>query len=87
MALARVARRRCHVIHAHGRAPGWCADYAARRTGVPFRTSWYKGYREQNRLKRVYNSVMARGDRVIAVNDQMADSSSTATAPRATGSR
>jgi glycosyltransferase involved in cell wall biosynthesis len=68
-----VRTRGCHVIHAHGRAPAWSAWWAARRTGVPFLTSWYKGFREQNALKRFYNSVMARGDRVIAVSDQIAD--------------
>lgn len=74
LALVRLVReRRCDVIHAHGRAPGWSAYYAARRTGVPFLTTWYKGFREQNRLKRLYNSVMARGDRVIAVSDQIAE--------------
>jgi glycosyltransferase involved in cell wall biosynthesis len=74
MALARMAKEhRCDVIHALGRAPGWSAYYAARRTGVPFLTSWYKGFREQNALKRLYNGIMARGDRVIAVNDQIAE--------------
>ena len=74
LALARIVREeRCDVIHAHGRAPGWSAYYAARRTGVPFLTSWYKGFREQNLLKRLYNSVMARGDRVIAISDQIAE--------------
>jgi glycosyltransferase involved in cell wall biosynthesis len=74
MALVRLVReRRCDVIHAHARAPGWSAWYAARRTGVPFLTSWYKGHREQNVLKRLYNGVMARGDRVIAISDQIAE--------------
>jgi len=74
LALTRLIRkRRCDAIHAHGRACGWSAYWAARRTGVPFLTSWYKGFREQNALKRLYNSVMARGDRVIAVSDQIAE--------------
>ena len=74
VALTRLVRERgCHVIHAHGRAPAWSAWWAARRTGVPFLTTWYKGFREQNVLKRFYNSVMARGDRVIATSDQIAD--------------
>jgi glycosyltransferase involved in cell wall biosynthesis len=72
--LTRLIRaRRCSVVHAHGRAPAWSAYIAARATGVPFLTSWYKGFREQNRLKRLYNSVMARGDRVIAANEQIAE--------------
>jgi len=40
---------------------------------VPFLTTWYKGFREQNAFKRLYNGVMARGHRVIAVSDQLAE--------------
>jgi glycosyltransferase involved in cell wall biosynthesis len=68
-----VREQRCDVLHAHGRAPAWSALIAARITGVPFLTTWYKGFREQNALKRLYNGVMARGDRVIAVSDQLAE--------------
>jgi hypothetical protein len=71
--LRTVRQYNCEVIHAHGRAPGWSAYAAARLAGIPFVTSWYKGFREQNVLKRLYNSVMARGDRIIAVSDQLAD--------------
>jgi len=73
-AISRIVRRRgCDIIHAHGRAPAWSAFIASRLTRVPFVTSWYKGFREQNALKRLYNSVMARGDRIIAVSDQLAE--------------
>jgi len=72
-ALMRLARgRHCDVIHAHGRAVAWSALLAARLTGVPFVTTWYKGFREQNLFKRLYNGVMARGDRIIAVSEQLA---------------
>jgi glycosyltransferase involved in cell wall biosynthesis len=74
LALARIVRtERCDVIHAHARAPGWSAYYAAKRTGVPFLTSWYKGFRQQNLFKRAYNGVMARGDCVVAISDQIAE--------------
>lgn len=73
-ALTRLVRTRgCNVLHAHGRAAAWSAYLAARITGVPFLTSWYKGFREQNVFKRLYNSVMVRGDRVIAVSEQIAE--------------
>jgi len=73
-ALKRIVRERsCRIVHAHGRAPAWSAWLAARMAGVPFLTTWYKGFREQNALKHLYNSVMARGERVIAVSDQLAD--------------
>ena len=72
-ALARVARERnCEVIHALGRGAAWSAWLAARMRGIPFVTSWYKGFREQNVFKHVYNGVMARGDRVVAVSEQIA---------------
>ncbi|MBN9602658.1 MAG: glycosyltransferase [Afipia felis] len=68
-----IANRRCNVVHALGRAPGWSAYLAARAQRRPFVTTWFKGFREQNRLKRLYNSVMVRGDRIIAASDDLAD--------------
>jgi len=72
--IARLVRQhRCDAIHAHGRAPAWSAYAAARLTRVPFITSWYKGFREQNVFKRLYNGIMARGDRIVAASDQIAE--------------
>ncbi len=72
-ALMRIARERhCDLIHAHGRAAAWSAYFAARLAGLPFMTTWYKGYRDQNVFKHLYNGVMARGDRVVAVSEQLA---------------
>jgi glycosyltransferase involved in cell wall biosynthesis len=72
-ALRRLARdKRCDCIHALGRSGAWSAFIAARLCRRPFLTSWYKGFREQNLFKHFYNSVMARGDRVIAVSEQLA---------------
>jgi len=71
--LVRLAREhQCAVIHAFGRAGAWSAYFAARLCGIPFVTSWYKGFREQNLFKRLYNSVMARGSRVLASSEQIA---------------
>lgn len=67
-----VVEKQCAVVHALGRSAGWSALFAARLARTPLITSWYKGFREQNNFKRVYNRVMARGDRVIAVSDQLA---------------
>jgi glycosyltransferase involved in cell wall biosynthesis len=68
-----VAEPRCTLVHARARAPAWSALAAARMAGVPFVTTWYNAFREQNIFKRFYNSVMARGERVIAMSDQIAD--------------
>lgn len=55
-----------HLIHARSRAPAWSALIAARRARLPFVTTYHGAYNETNALKRAYNSVMARGDVVIA---------------------
>jgi glycosyltransferase involved in cell wall biosynthesis len=74
LALRRLAQEcRCDVIHAHGRTAAWSAYFAAQLTGATFLTSWYKGFREQNALKHAYNAIMARGQRVIAVSEQIAE--------------
>jgi len=71
--LIRIARERhCDVIHALGRAAAWSAWLAARLRGIPFITSWYKGFRDQNLFKHTYNGIMARGDRVVALSEQIA---------------
>ena len=68
-----IAQHRCAIVHALARAPAWSALIAARMAGVPFVTTWYNGFREQNVFKHFYNGVMARGERVIAASDQIAD--------------
>jgi glycosyltransferase involved in cell wall biosynthesis len=66
-----VRERKCDAIHALGRASAWSASLAARFCGIPFLTSWYKGFRDQNLFKHVYNGIMARGERVVAVSEQI----------------
>lgn len=57
------------LVHARSRAPAWSALYAARRTGRPFVTTFHATYGAANPFKRWYNSVMARGTRVIAISE------------------
>ena len=54
------------LIHARSRAPAWSAFLAAKRTGIPFVTTHHGTFKATNSLKRFYNSVMVRGDAVIA---------------------
>ncbi|WP_321448229.1 glycosyltransferase family 4 protein [uncultured Cohaesibacter sp.] len=54
------------LVHARSRAPAWSAYIAARRAGVPFVTTYHGAYSQKGRLKAFYNSVMAKGDIVIA---------------------
>lgn len=65
--MARLVRTRgVQLIHARSRAPAWSALIAARLAGVPFVTTFHGIYDARSALKRFYNSVMARGDVVIA---------------------
>jgi glycosyltransferase involved in cell wall biosynthesis len=66
--------RRCKVdiVHARSRAPAWSAWRAAKKTRRRFVTTFHNVYGDQNRLKHWYNSVMARGERVIAISDFVA---------------
>lgn len=68
--LARIAKERnVTLIHARSRAPAWSALWAARRAKLPFVTTYHGVYKAKGGLKRLYNSVMARGDKVIANSD------------------
>ncbi len=54
------------IVHARSRAPAWAAWRAAVAEGIPFVTTYHGIYNEGWPGKRRYNSIMARGDRVIA---------------------
>lgn len=60
------------IVHARSRAPAWSARAAAKRTGAHFVTTFHGTYGAGNHLKRVYNSVMTRGERVIAISQFIA---------------
>jgi len=65
--LARIIRdQNVDLIHARSRAPAWSAFIAARMTGIPFVTTYHGAYSQNGHLKALYNSVMARADKVIA---------------------
>lgn len=73
-AIERIARKEnVDLIHARSRAPAWSALIAARRAKLPFVTTYHGIYNEKGRAKRLYNSVMARGDIVIANSRYTAD--------------
>ena len=54
------------IVHARSRAPAWSALWAARRANAAFVTTYHGFYSARGPLKRFYNSVMARGEAVIA---------------------
>ncbi|SFL29681.1 glycosyltransferase family 4 protein [Methylorubrum salsuginis] len=72
--LARLCRREgVQILHARSRAPAWVALGAARRLKIPFVTTYHGSYSGRTSVKLLYNSVMARGDVVIANSHYTAD--------------
>ena len=61
-----IAEHEIDIVHARSRAPAWPAMFAARAERVPFMTTYHGVYNAKSALKRGYNSVMAKGDVVIA---------------------
>ena len=61
-----IDNRNIDLVHARSRAPAWSALLATRRTLRPFVTTYHGAYGEVGPFKAAYNSVMAKGDRVIA---------------------
>lgn len=60
------------IVHARSRAPAWSAFYAARKTGARFITTFHGTYNLGLPFKKLYNSIMTRGDRVIAISEFIA---------------
>ncbi|MBP2301945.1 glycosyltransferase family 4 protein [Azospirillum picis] len=72
--LAAIIRRyKVDIVHARSRAPAWSAWLACRATGARYMTTFHAPYNFGGRLKRWYNSVMARGERVIAISGFIRD--------------
>ena len=60
------------IVHARSRAPAWSSYFATRRTKRHFVTTFHGTYSHENAFKRKYNSVMGRGERVIAISEFIA---------------
>jgi len=67
--LARLIKKhKVNILHARSRAPAWSAYLATKMTGCKFVTTFHGSY-SQGFFKNYYNSVMTKGDIVIAVSD------------------
>ena len=64
-----IKKENLSLIHARSRAPAWAAYYAAKRCGIPFVTTFHGTYSQGSRFKNHYNSIMTRGEKIIAVSD------------------
>lgn len=60
------------LVHARSRAPAWSAYRACQKTGVAFVTTFHGTYGARGELKRSYNRIMTKGERVIAISSFIA---------------
>jgi glycosyltransferase involved in cell wall biosynthesis len=67
------AHEKVDLVHARSRAPAWVALAATRARKLPFVTTYHGAYAGKSAIKVLYNSVMARGDVVIANSNYTAD--------------
>ena len=63
---ALIRREQIDLVHVHSRASAWSALAATRLTKKPIVTSYHSSYGGRAPATTVYNSIMARGDAVIA---------------------
>ncbi len=61
------------IVHACSRAPAWSAGRAVIGTSARYVTSCHAAHKITSALKRLYNSSIAKGERVIAVSHFLAD--------------
>jgi len=61
------------LVHVRSRAPAWSARIATQKANTRFVTTYHGAYSGMSGLKRWYNSVMAKGDLVIANSNWTAD--------------
>ena len=65
--------KKVDIVHARSRAPAWAAIKACKKTGAAFMTTCHAPYNFKGSMKRYYNSVMAKGERVVAISHFIAD--------------
>lgn len=56
------------IVHARSRAPAWSCYFACKLTGAKFLTTFHGTYSAKSWFKRLYNSVMLKGENVIVIS-------------------
>ncbi|MCB1529713.1 MAG: glycosyltransferase [Rhodospirillales bacterium] len=61
------------IVHARSRAPAWSALKACKGTAARYMSTCHAPYNINGKTKKFYNSSIARGKRVIAISNYIAD--------------
>ena len=59
-------KEKIDLIHVRSRGPAWSAIYAAKYLNIPILTTWHGHVNQTSWFKKKYNSIMHRGDALIA---------------------
>lgn len=68
-----ITRHNVSIVHVRSRAPAWSAYYACKKSKAHFITTCHAPYNFHNETKRIYNGIIAKGERVIAISEFVAD--------------
>lgn len=68
-----IKERGVDVVHARSRAPAWAAWHGCKGTSASFMTTCHAPYNYKGKMKQYYNSVMSRGERVVAISHFIAE--------------
>ena len=58
--------KKIDLVHVRSRAPAWSAIFAAKKMSIPVLTTWHGHVSDSSFIKKIYNSIMLKGDAVIA---------------------
>ena len=68
-----IEKNNVDIVHVRSRAPAWSAYYATLKKQTKFLTTCHAPYNLAGKWKNRYNSIMAKGDRVIAISNHVAN--------------
>lgn len=68
-----ILRESVDIVHARSRAPAWSAMKSCKGTDADYMTTCHAPYNISGKAKRFYNSAIAKGKRVIAISNYVAD--------------
>jgi len=67
-----IKKHNVDIVHVRSRAPAWSAWHACKATNCHYMATCHAPYNITGKIKRYYNSVIARGEIVIAISDFVA---------------
>ncbi len=68
-----IHRYHVNIVHVRSRAPAWSAYHACKGTQAHYMTTCHAPYNISGKMKRFYNSAIAKGERVIAISHYVAN--------------